>query len=69
MNYQAALDYLLSFADYERAPWSALIFDLRRVQLLLEKLGNPEGTARSIHIAGTSILLQLRQQQGRDDRE
>lgn len=53
MNYQAALDYILSFADYERAPRSALIFDLRRMEMLLEKLGSPEGGARSIHVAGT----------------
>lgn len=53
MNYQAALDYILSFADYERTPRSALIFDLRRMEMLLEKLGNPERRARSIHVAGT----------------
>jgi len=53
MNYQAALDYILSFADYERAPRSALVFDLRRVEMLLGKLGNPERRARSIQVAGT----------------
>ena len=53
MNYQAALDYILSFADFERMPRSAVVFDLRRIEMLLEKLGNPQEAARSIHIAGT----------------
>lgn len=53
MNYQEALDYILSFADYERLPRSALVWDLRRIERLLERLGNPQDTARSIHIAGT----------------
>ena len=53
VDYQAALDYILSFADYERMPRSALVFDLRRMELLLERLGNPQEAARSIHVAGT----------------
>lgn len=53
MDYQTALDYILSFADYERMPRSALVFDLRRIEKLLERLGNPEKVARSIHVAGT----------------
>ena len=53
MDYQAALNYILSFADYERMPRSALVFDLRRIQMLLERLGHPQKAARSIHIAGT----------------
>jgi dihydrofolate synthase/folylpolyglutamate synthase len=53
MNYQMALDYILSFADYERVPRSALVFDLRRIEMLLERFGNPQGAARSIHVAGT----------------
>jgi dihydrofolate synthase/folylpolyglutamate synthase len=53
MNYQAALDYILSFADYERAPRSAVVFDLRRMEMLLEKLGNPQLGATPIHVAGT----------------
>ncbi len=53
VNYRAALDYVLSFADYERMPRSALVFDLRRIDLLLERLGNPQQAARAIHIAGT----------------
>jgi dihydrofolate synthase/folylpolyglutamate synthase len=53
MDYQAALDYILSFADYERAPRSAVVFDLRRMEMLLEKLGNPQLGAIPIHVAGT----------------
>ena len=53
MDYQTALDYILSFADYERMPRSALVFDLRRIEMLLERLGNPQETAKSIHVAGT----------------
>ena len=53
MDYQTALDYILSFADYERMPRSALVFDLRRIELLLERLDNPQAAARSIHVAGT----------------
>jgi len=53
MNYQAALDYILSFADYERDSRSALIFDLRRMEMLLGELGNPEGGAIPIQVAGT----------------
>lgn len=53
MNYPAALDYVLSFADYERAPRSAVVFDLRRMEMLLERLGNPEVGAIPIQVAGT----------------
>ena len=53
MNYQAALDYILSFADYEREPRSAVVFDLRRMEMLLEKLSNPQAGAIPIHVAGT----------------
>ena len=53
MNYQAALDYILSFADYERESRSAVIFDLRRMEMLLEKLGSPQVGAIPIQVAGT----------------
>ena len=53
MDYQAALDYVLRFADYERMPRSALVFDLRRIEALLKRLNNPQEAAKSIHIAGT----------------
>ncbi|MFC2033434.1 bifunctional folylpolyglutamate synthase/dihydrofolate synthase [Chloroflexota bacterium] len=53
MDYQSALDYILQFADYERLPRSALVFDLKRLAMLLKRLGNPQDSARSIHVAGT----------------
>jgi dihydrofolate synthase/folylpolyglutamate synthase len=53
--YQQALDYLYSFIDYEtmRQPRTAAHFDLRRMDELLARLGNPHLKARTVHIAGT----------------
>jgi len=53
--YQQALDYIYGFIDYEtmRQPRSAGHFDLRRMDELLEWLGNPHLKARTVHIAGT----------------
>jgi len=53
MDFQAAVDYILSFADYERMPRSAVVFDLRRIELLLGGMGSPQYAAKSVHIAGT----------------
>ena len=56
MNYQAALEYILSFTDYEKSPavlYAAPSFDLRRMEELLERLGNPHLTARAVQVAGT----------------
>lgn len=53
MDFKAAVDYILSFADYERMPRSSVVFDLRRMEQLLARMGNPQDTARSAHIAGT----------------
>ncbi|MDO8568733.1 MAG: folylpolyglutamate synthase/dihydrofolate synthase family protein [Dehalococcoidales bacterium] len=53
MDYREALDYILKFADYERLPRSAFVFDLRRMEQLLERLGNPHQAVRSVHITGT----------------
>jgi len=56
MNYRQAVDYVLSFADWERAPaqaFAAANFDLRRVQSLLARLGNPHLGRRTIHVAGS----------------
>jgi dihydrofolate synthase/folylpolyglutamate synthase len=53
MNYQEALEYLLRFADYERLPRSGIVWDLRRIERLLGRLGNPQDAAHSVHIAGT----------------
>ncbi len=53
MDYQEALEYLLRFADYERLPRSGIVWDLRRIERLLERMGNPQHAARSVHVAGT----------------
>ena len=55
MNYAAALQFLLGRADFERWPGYnyAGRFDLRRMEYLLERLGNPHLHARSVHIAGS----------------
>jgi dihydrofolate synthase/folylpolyglutamate synthase len=55
MNYASALDFLLSRTDYERYPGYnyASRFDLRRMDDLLLRLGNPHRSAKSVHIAGS----------------
>ena len=56
MTYQAALAYLYSFADFEQQPSSAYQaerFDLRRVERLLHRLGDPHLGRLTVHIAGT----------------
>jgi dihydrofolate synthase/folylpolyglutamate synthase len=53
MNYQEALDYILKFADYERQSRSNFVWDLRRIERLLERLGNPQYSAKTVHITGT----------------
>jgi dihydrofolate synthase/folylpolyglutamate synthase len=55
-NYQDAMDYLYSFADYsvERSyRYSAEVFELQRVRDLLTALGEPQERFQSFHIAGT----------------
>ena len=54
-KYQSALDFLYSFVDYETShqPRSPVNYDLRRMDELLERLGNPHFRARTVHIAGT----------------
>jgi len=57
MDYQQAIDYLSSYTDYEVVPrlaHNAANYDLRRVEELLSRLGNPHLKAKSIHIAGTN---------------
>ncbi len=53
MNYKEALEYLLRFADYERISRAGIVWDLRRVERLLARLGDPQNRARSVHVAGT----------------
>ncbi|MFC2056093.1 bifunctional folylpolyglutamate synthase/dihydrofolate synthase [Chloroflexota bacterium] len=54
-HYQQALDYIYSFIDYERdpRPRDAAHYDLRRMDELLARLGNPHLKARTVHIAGS----------------
>jgi len=55
MNYRNAVDFLLERTDYERWPGYAYAsrFDLRRVEDLLQRLGNPHLRAKSVHVAGS----------------
>ncbi len=53
MDYQEALDYILSFADFERSHRSTLVFDLGRIEKLLVGLGNPQKVAKSVNVVGT----------------
>jgi dihydrofolate synthase/folylpolyglutamate synthase len=54
-HYQQALDYIYSFIDYEAEPRprDAVHYDLRRMDELLARLGNPHLKTRTVHIAGT----------------
>ena len=56
VDYQQALDYIFSYTDYEKEPMphDPAFYDLRRVEELLAKLGNPHLGAKSVHIAGTN---------------
>ncbi len=53
LDYQAAVEYILGFADYERASRTAVVFNTSRMEALLESLGKPHLAASSVHIAGT----------------
>jgi dihydrofolate synthase/folylpolyglutamate synthase len=56
VNYQQALDYLYSFINYEKSGMPAAnpaAYNLERIALLLELLGNPQASYPSIMIAGT----------------
>ena len=55
ITYQQALDYIWSFVDYETTPrpFDAANYDLRRMEELLFRLGEPHLSARSVHIAGS----------------
>lgn len=55
-NYERAIRYLNSLADYERlriVRYDPVNFNLDRMRSLMKKLGNPQDTFRSVHIAGT----------------
>ncbi len=56
MDYKQAEDYILSFTDYEKISgilYTSANYDLGRMDELLEPLGNPHLSARTVHIAGT----------------
>jgi dihydrofolate synthase / folylpolyglutamate synthase len=56
MDYEEAIKYLLSFTDYEKLPgitYTAANYDLGRMEMLLQPLGDPHLGARTVHIAGT----------------
>ena len=53
--FQQAMDFIYSFIDYERQrdPHVKNTWDLRRVEMLLDRLGNPHLKSKTIHIAGS----------------
>ncbi len=56
MDYRQAENYLLGFTDYEKVPgiaYTAANYDLRRMERLLQPLGNPHLGTKTVHIAGT----------------
>ena len=56
-TYREAEDYLNTFTDYERmergVEYPEDLFDLRRIERLLDRVGNPQAGLNGIHIAGT----------------
>ncbi len=56
LDYKAALAYIEGFIDYERSPdfsRQARLYNLDRISLLLELLGNPHDRLQVVHIAGS----------------
>lgn len=56
MDYLESIAYLHSLTDYEKTRvtrYTPETFDLSRVERLLEAVGNPHRSFRSVHIAGT----------------
>ncbi|MDD5648696.1 MAG: bifunctional folylpolyglutamate synthase/dihydrofolate synthase [Dehalococcoidia bacterium] len=56
MDYVTAAAYLAGLTDYEVSPataYNAANFDLRRVEMLLRRLGLPQRGRKTVHIAGT----------------
>jgi len=56
LNYHQAEEYLNSFTNYEQLPGISYAqpgYSLRHVEELLNRMGNPQLAARTIHIAGT----------------
>jgi dihydrofolate synthase/folylpolyglutamate synthase len=57
IDYHQAVDLLLTLVDHERGqpvlPRQKRIYDLGRIEVLLERLGSPHKAAPTIHVAGT----------------
>ena len=53
MNYRQSIDYLLSFADFERSGRFQDRPDVEPVLSLLRRLGDPHLARRTVHIAGS----------------
>lgn len=56
MDYKGALAYINKFIDYERSPdfaRQARFYNLNRISLLLDLLGNPHDRLRIVHVAGS----------------
>ena len=59
MNYSASIARLLTLVDHERIGLDVprrrqkQIFNLQRMEALLERLNNPQRKARTVHVAGT----------------
>lgn len=56
MNFCQAEAYLQSLTDYEKTPgvlYTSTTYDLKRMDDLLGRLGNPHFAAKTVHVAGT----------------
>ena len=57
MDYHQSISRLLTLVDHERnkvtGPRQKFIYDLSRMEILLERLGNPQCEVPAVHIAGT----------------
>ncbi len=56
LDYKAALAYIDQFIDYERSrdfARQARFYNLNRITILLELLGNPHKTLKVVHVAGS----------------
>jgi dihydrofolate synthase/folylpolyglutamate synthase len=55
-DYQAALDYIFNYVDYERrrsVPYTETAWDLARARRVLHALGDPHLGLRYVHVAGS----------------
>ncbi len=55
-DYQAALDYIFNYVDYERrrsVPYTETAWDLQRTRQVLHALGDPHLGLRYVHVAGS----------------